>query len=78
MLQVSEVADDFGTVTPLAFNRYSLTCNNSALAAKHCITIHYSLFRFKSITKYFARGILFSLGAPITQWVKRLPTDLAD
>ena len=36
-----------------------LTCNNSTLAAKTLVFfIHYLIFCFKSVTKYFAKGIL--------------------
>ena len=53
LLQVSEVAGDFETATPLTFNRYS-----AYLQLKYCVSMHYSIFRFKSVTKYFAQGIL--------------------
>ena len=29
-----------------------------SLLLKHCVLIHYSIFCFKSVTKYFAQGIL--------------------
>ena len=36
-----------------------LTCNNSTLAAKTVFfSIHYYILCFKSVTKYFAQGIL--------------------
>ena len=34
LMQVSEVAGDFETATPLTFNRYSAYLHNSTLAAK--------------------------------------------
>ena len=38
------------TATPLT--------RKSTLAAKNFFSIHYSVFKFKSVTKYFAKGIL--------------------
>ena len=35
-----------------------LTCKRSTLAAKTFFSIHCSVFKFKSVTKYFAQGIL--------------------